>query len=1112
MVHHLTEGRIKDWAGLRVFQRGKAYYREGRVREVRVFVTNEMGLWQAEALVVGQTGIYDVFVEWDARRGHLDGECTCPYSWEDRVCKHMVAVALELRDVMETDWDSKTSGPSAEESLQAWETNLKQVVRRLRRATPKDATPYVLAFALSSFPSYPIARDGEMWVVPLYVPWKEGAPSGPEHFPKDPERWQFPKQRLRPELCVNLPPEAVEAANLFLTIQGLVQSRFFFMTNASTKTLNGLLDEAWALLLRAASQADVHLLAGAGDEMIPLPLRVPQAVDLDVGLRIHQKDKKSVLEPALRVRDRVYGLLDIPWLPLVRGYMLPLEEEVVPVVQEPWISRVETLMDLPPLPLTEATQERLASTFAPLLSMLPVWLGEKPVSALEGLRTPPEPRLYIKEDPEKGLVAELRFGYGPVEFPYQGQKARPVEIVPRGTEPRFWRVFRDVEQEREWRRKAASATFGLKRGPGALLLLRARVHPVDFLLDKVPKLAQAGFVIFGAKELIRKKVQTTQPVLRLEASSGIDWFDLKGELAFGDQTVGLREALRALKRGERFVKLADGTLGVLPEDLLERLRSLLDLSRWHEGERLRLDKTQAALLEELLEAVQGLDYVRVDVRDEEIRRVREQLKKLEDVRELPPVPLPQGLRVQLRPYQVQGYRWLHFLYQNGFGGILADDMGLGKTVQTLAFLLSLREQGLAQGPNLVVAPRSLLFNWQREIERFTPGLKVLVYAGPKRPPLDALDAYDVVLTTYGLVRQNVARLQQKSFHVLVLDEAQAIKNPLTKTARALRRLQARHRIALTGTPVENTTLELWSIFAVVMPGLLGSLEAFKRVFAVPIEQEGDQEAAARLRRLVGPFLLRRTKEQVAPELPPRTERVLYATMTPEQAEMYHQVREAFRAKLLGLLEADDQDDGHWRMHVLEGLLRLRQLALHPVLVDPAYRGGSGKMELLFTLLESLQEGGHKALVYSQFVNMLRLVREDMDRRGWRYAYLDGSTRDRQAQVDRFQQDPTVPFFLISLRAGGVGLNLTAAEYVLLLDPWWNPAVERQAADRTHRIGQEKPVFLFKLITQGTVEEKILQLQQRKQKLVEQIVTPTDTAWLRALRREDIEALFGDEAG
>ncbi len=434
-------------------------------------------------------------------------------------------------------------------------------------------------------------------------------------------------------------------------------------------------------------------------------------------------------------------------------------------------------------------------------------------------------------------------------------------------------------------------------------------------------------------------------------------------------------------------------------------------------------------------------------------------------------------------------------------------MGLGKTLQTLALLLAEKEAGRADRPSLVVVPTSLVFNWVDEARRFAPGLRLLALVGPDRGHRFAeLGDHDVVLTTYALLRQDGERLAAHRFHYLVLDEAQNIKNPASLTARAAKALSARHRLALTGTPLENNLTELWSIFDFLMPGFLGSHEAFVQRYARPVEAHGDQDALARLRRRVNPFILRRVKRDVAAELPPKTETVLTCELTPAQRRLYRQVLEASRARVF----AEVEQKGIARSHIaiLDALLKLRQVCCHPQLLRiPGNRvQASAKLELFRELISEVVAGGHRALVFSQFVGMLSILRRELERLGIAYEYLDGRTRDREARVKRFQEREDIPVFLISLKAGGAGLNLTAASYVIHFDPWWNPAVEAQATDRAYRIGQEREVFSYKLITRGTVEEKIQELQRRKQALADGLLS-VDAALGKHLTREDLEELF-----
>jgi len=404
-----------------------------------------------------------------------------------------------------------------------------------------------------------------------------------------------------------------------------------------------------------------------------------------------------------------------------------------------------------------------------------------------------------------------------------------------------------------------------------------------------------------------------------------------------------------------------------------------------------------------------------------------------------------------------------------------------------------------------VVPKSLIANWLREAERFTPGLRFLEYVGNFRKKDAAVfKDYDIILTTYGTLLRDIDFLRKVEFLYAVLDESQNIKNPLAQSSKAVRLVNARHRLVMTGTPVENNTFELWSQFAFLNPGLLGSMDYFRHEFVTPIESKTSEETVQLLRRLVYPFILRRTKEQVAPELPPRTERVLYIDLEPAQRKLYNHTRDYYRGLLLGMIDEEGMDDA--RMKILEGLLRLRQLCIHPRLMDDSYRGSSPKFDVLLETIENLHSEGHKALIFSQFVQTLHLLQAELDQRHIPYAYLDGQTDNRQAQVDLFQNDPSIPLFLISLKAGGVGLNLTAADYVIHIDPWWNPAVEMQAADRAHRIGQDKPVFIYKIIARNSVEEKILELQEHKKELVEKLIG-AEGSFFKSITKDDVKALF-----
>ena len=573
----------------------------------------------------------------------------------------------------------------------------------------------------------------------------------------------------------------------------------------------------------------------------------------------------------------------------------------------------------------------------------------------------------------------------------------------------------------------------------------------------------------------------------VEISSGIDWFDLTAHASFGETRVGLPELLAAAEAKRSLMRLADGSYGIVPIAWAESLAPVLELGR-KQGDGVRFRPAQALLIDALLQS-------KARTTDDAFADLRQRLAAASpEPRQEPPT-----LNATLRPYQRAGLGWLHFLRTTALGGVLADDMGLGKTVQALALLEGLRADGNTR-PSLVVAPRSLLFNWAAEAKRFAPRLRVLEHHGSDRAS-NSFENVDVVLTTYATMRLDIAQLAQVDFEYVILDESQAIKNASSQVAKASRLLRGRHRLALSGTPIENHLGELWSLFEFLDPGLLGSSRSFSRTFAAKSVPPERREALARALR---PLILRRTKEQVAPELPERTEQTLYCELEGKQRKQYDELRDHYRAALLSKVREGGMDRS--RMQVLEALLRLRQAACHPALIDPRDTTGSAKLELLIEEIRDVVASGHRALVFSQFTSFLGFVRTELEKDNTPHLYLDGKTRDRQSLVEQFQRADGPPLFLISLKAGGVGLNLTNADYIFLLDPWWNPAVEAQAIDRAHRIGRMQPVVAYRLIARDTVEEKILELQAHKRELADSIISE-DNSTLRKLEVEDLEMLL-----
>jgi superfamily II DNA or RNA helicase len=582
--------------------------------------------------------------------------------------------------------------------------------------------------------------------------------------------------------------------------------------------------------------------------------------------------------------------------------------------------------------------------------------------------------------------------------------------------------------------------------------------------------------------------------MRVQVRSGIDWFELHGNIDFGDgRVVPMTELLAALRRGEGTVLLGDGTRGMVPEEWLRRYVRIAGFGEV-EGDHVRYRPSQTALLDALLEGQPHVDV------DEAYARARAAMTSFQGIRQVEP---PGAFKGTLREYQLEALGWFGFLRDFGFGGCLADDMGLGKTVMVLALLESRRaEHADPHRPSVAIVPRSLVFNWVSEARRFAPELRVLDYTGPDRAD-KVLNEYDLILTTYGTLRRDAALLASQDFDYVILDEAQAIKNAQTASAKAVRLLKGHHRLALSGTPVENHIGELWSLFEFLNPGMLGSSGAFRRASLVQRRDGG--EDLALVSRALRPLILRRTKEQVAPELPSRTEQTIYCELDESQRQSYDQLRAFYRTSLLRRVEANGL--ARSKLHVLEALLRLRQAASHMGLVHKhRAEAPSAKFDVLIPRLLEIIDEGHKALVFSQFTELLGLLRTRLDEATVTYEYLDGKTRDRAERVERFATDPDCRVFLISLKAGGLGLNLTAAEYVFLLDPWWNPAAEAQAIDRAHRIGQSRHVFAYRLIAKDTVEEKVAELQASKRELADAILS-ADPALIRNLKTEDLELLL-----
>lgn len=643
--------------------------------------------------------------------------------------------------------------------------------------------------------------------------------------------------------------------------------------------------------------------------------------------------------------------------------------------------------------------------------------------------------------------------------------------------------------------------LGLHQMSGALFGLQStESNPnalIDWLSENRDQLEEAGFLLEQDETAAHLYIMGNR--LDLSVAEAGDWFDIQARIVFGEFEIPFMRLRNHIVHGIREFELPNGKIAIIPEAWFSKLQGVFQhIEGADDGA--RLQKHHYQLVTELQQALE----------ERSIQSFRLKIQATNSFKEVEEVDVPETFQATLRHYQHAGLNWLWFLRKNGFGGILADDMGLGKTVQTLTLLLKDKLERPAEAvgkPCLLVAPTSILHNWYAEAKKFAPQLTIMIHAGTQRDrDSQWFGAYDIIITSFGTLRMDLDLFKRVDFHYVVLDEGQNIKNPGSQISRAVRLLRANHRLVLSGTPVENSVFDLWSIMAFANPGLLGSLKFFRETYANPIEKEKDEAAAARLRAIIHPFILRRTKKQVATDLPDKIEHVHYCDMTDAQEEVYEKLKAGFRNEILESI----QKNGLIRsqMLLLRGLTILRQVANHPAMVQAEYADSSGKFEEAMRMLKNALHEGHKILVFSQFVKHLRLVKERLQHEKITHYYLDGQTprEERMQLVNQFNRSSEVKVFLISLKAGGLGLNLTAADYVVLLDPWWNPAVEQQAIDRSHRIGQKRTVISYRFITKNSVEEKILTLQQRKKNISDSLVS-AEQSLVKQLNFEEIKAIL-----
>ena len=686
-------------------------------------------------------------------------------------------------------------------------------------------------------------------------------------------------------------------------------------------------------------------------------------------------------------------------------------------------------------------------------------------------------------------------------FSYKGfeTKSYDKDIITIPDGEKIIQVKRDKNAEAVFLEKmhGLHSQFRDSEDKGSLILKGSEVLKNNWFFLFIDAMKEMKIPVFGFEQLKNYKFNTAKPSTHIHLSSGFDWFDAKVELSFGDQRIGISDIKQAIANKQSFVQLRDGTLGILPDEWIKKYALLFKVGQGSSNQ-LRLSKYHLSVIDDLYE----------NRNDNELSfELDAKYEKIRNYKQVPEIAPPEELINILRPYQASGFQWLNYLTEVSWGGILADDMGLGKTIQALSMLryYSLHNTSLKA---VVVCPTTLIYNWENEIKKFTPALTYRIHHGSARSKnVDELQQTNIIITTYGTLRSDIELLMNIIFDYVILDESQAIKNPGSKVTKAACLLKAKNRFCMSGTPLQNNTFDIYAQMNFLNPGLLGSVEFFRNEFSNPIDKFGEPEQKEHLRKLLYPFILRRTKEQVAKDLPDKTETILFCEMEEEQRKIYDGFRNVYRDKIMGVI--DDQGIDRSQFTILQGLMKLRQICDSPFILneEEKYPNHSIKLEeLTREITENI--GQHKALIFSQFLGMLGLIKQKMKENEINFEYFDGSTSpiDREKAIQNFQNNEDCRVFLISLKAGGVGLNLTAADYVYIVDPWWNPAVEQQAIDRTHRIGQTKNIFAYRMICKDTIEDKILQLQERKRILAKELIAD-DSSFVKNLTKADVEYLF-----